>query len=153
MSKYQALADHLARLQADEWRPTFHEMERMLGFELPQSAHKAGWWTNEGGGHVTTWSASGWEIDPDRVDLDGGHVTFRRVRPVEETAADAADGLALADDGGEEDARAAERVYAQEGGGRTVERLTSGAAVTAALVGLALGVAVVALRGLLRRRD
>lgn len=153
MSKYQVLADHLARLPADEWRPTFHEMERLLGFDLPQSAHKSGWWTNEGGGHVTTWSAAGWQVDPDRVDLEGQHVTFRRVRPVAETVADAADGLELADDAGEESERAADRVYAHEGGGRSVERLTSGAAVTAALVGLALGVGVVALRGLLRRRD
>ena len=35
MSKYQPLADHLGHLNAREWRPTFHELERMLGTELP----------------------------------------------------------------------------------------------------------------------
>ena len=155
MSKYQALADHLARLEADEWRPTFHEMNRMLGFELPQAARKAGWWTNEGGGHVTTWSAAGWEIDPERVDLDGEHVTFRRVRPVEETRAEAAEGLSLLEDEErDEDARAATRVHRREGSMVRVDRVASGGVVAAALVGLALGLTVIAVRSLLGgRRD
>jgi len=145
VSKYQPLADHLARLQADEWRPTFYEMERLMGSELPQSARRPSWWKNDGGGHATTWCAAGWEVDPKRVDIAGEQVAFRRVRPVEETRSRAPALEADAED-------AADEVYAHEGSVETVRKVAGGGMVAAALAGLALGVGVVALRGLFRRR-
>ena len=141
MSKYQPLADHLARLKADEWRPTFHELERTLGFELPQAARKPSWWNNEGSGHVTTWTASGWEVDPERVDVEGEHVTFRRVRPVEETR-ELAPRL--------DDEEAAEEVFRHEAPVRDVARIAGGGLVAAGLIGLALGLAAMGLRRVFR---
>lgn len=78
MSKYQALSDHLAHLKGAEWRPTFHELERMLGFDLPKAARaKAGWWKNDDQGHASAWTGADWAVD--RVDLAHETVAFRRI--------------------------------------------------------------------------
>lgn len=144
MSKYQPLADHLANLNADEWRPTFHELERTLGFDLPKSARRSGWWTSGEGGHSQAWTDAGWEIDSDHLDLEGETVAFRRVRRLEETRR-AREPVA-------EEERAHEDVFEHETGARTFGKVASGGAVAAGLLGLAVGVGVVALRGILRRR-
>ena len=75
MSKYQPLAEHLGHLQAHEWRPTFHELERMIGAELPKAAHKASWWADSDKGHAATWTAAGWTAEPD---IEGEKVIFRK---------------------------------------------------------------------------
>jgi hypothetical protein len=80
MSKYQPLADFLNHLKADEWRPTFLELERILGDELPKSArNQESWWSNEdkgSGKHSQAWLSVGWHVE--RPDMDKEQVTFRR---------------------------------------------------------------------------
>jgi ElaB/YqjD/DUF883 family membrane-anchored ribosome-binding protein len=75
MSKYQPLAEHLGHLEASEWRPTFHELERMIGTDLPKAAHKASWWSDSEKGHAATWTAAGWTAEPD---VEGEKVIFRK---------------------------------------------------------------------------
>jgi hypothetical protein len=77
VTKYQPLSDHLAHLKGAEWRPTFHELERMLGFDLPKAARKrASWWTDEAKAHADAWTAADWAVD--HVDLGHEIVAFRR---------------------------------------------------------------------------
>ena len=80
MSKYEPLGQFLTHLQGDYWRPTFLELERLLGFDLPSSARKkADWWTADGSGrqgHAKSWLDAGWA--PEDVSLDKERVTFRR---------------------------------------------------------------------------
>lgn len=76
MSKYQPLGDHLGHLQAHEWRPTFHELERMMGSDLPKAARsKADWWADSDKGHAAMWTAAGWSAEPH---LENETVTFRK---------------------------------------------------------------------------
>ena len=75
MSKYQALGEHLGHLHASEWRPTFHELERMIGADLPKAAHKASWWQDSDKGHAATWTAAGWSAEPD---VESEIVIFRK---------------------------------------------------------------------------
>ena len=76
MSKYQPLGDHLGHLEAQEWRPTFHEIERMLGADLPKAARsKPQWWADSDSGHAAIWTSAGWSAEPH---LEKETVTFRR---------------------------------------------------------------------------
>lgn len=144
MSKYQPLADHLANLNADQWRPTFHELERTLGFDLPKGARKASWWTGTDSSHAQTWTGAGWEVDADHLNLEHETVAFRRVKRLEETRREV-EPVAREE-------RAHEEVFEHETGASTFGRVASGGAIAAGLLGLAVGVGVVALRGILRRR-
>lgn len=77
MSKYEPLGEFLGRLDAQHWRPTFHELERLLGSGLPASARKREtWWGNDGAGgaHAKTWTDAGWKVD--KVDLPKQVVSF-----------------------------------------------------------------------------
>jgi ElaB/YqjD/DUF883 family membrane-anchored ribosome-binding protein len=77
VSKYEPLGDFLGRLEAQHWRPTFHELERLLGTELPASARKREtWWGNDGasGAHAKTWTEAGWKVE--KVDLPKQVVSF-----------------------------------------------------------------------------
>ena len=82
--KYQRLYSYLRSLQVEEWRPTFREIESVVGFELPASArlHRP-WWANQrsGNGHTQAlaWSVAGWETA--EVDMDAETLLFRRTRP------------------------------------------------------------------------
>ncbi len=69
MSKYQPLADRLAAHAGPEWRVSFAELEKALGFALPKSAQWKTWWKDG------VWSEAGWtaELDP-----AAKAVTFRR---------------------------------------------------------------------------
>ena len=76
MSKYQPLGDHLGHLEAHEWQPTFHELERMLGADLPKAARsKPDWWTDGDKSHARVWTEAGWSAEPH---LEKETVTFRR---------------------------------------------------------------------------
>lgn len=78
MSKYDPLSERLAAHPADEWRPSFSELESVLGFPLPKVA-RAGraWWANDPAkSHSRAWVAQGWEIGD--VDQLTGQVVFRR---------------------------------------------------------------------------
>ena len=79
--KYRALYSHLCALSAQEWRPSFSEIESVLGFELPPSArlHRP-WWANprrgNGHSHALAWTVAGWETA--EVDVEAETLVFRR---------------------------------------------------------------------------
>ena len=62
--RYARLYRHLCARPGSEWWATFGEVERVLGFRLPDSARRyPAWWANSsGGGHSQTlaWQAAGW---------------------------------------------------------------------------------------------
>jgi hypothetical protein len=80
MSKYEPLKRYLSSLAAPEWRASFGDVERILGFPLPPSSrrHRA-LWSNNPQNHVMTraWLEAGWRTE--QVDLDEGKVVFRKV--------------------------------------------------------------------------
>ena len=69
MSKYQPLADRLAARAGPEWRASFADLEKALGFALPKAAKAPAWWK------TGVWTDAGWtaELDP-----AAGAVTFRK---------------------------------------------------------------------------
>jgi hypothetical protein len=81
MSKYQPLADRLSGHAQDTWRPTFAELEEVLGFPLSKTARSsAGWWSNEPDKpHKKAWLDAGWHVEA--LDRPGEAVTFRRLTP------------------------------------------------------------------------
>lgn len=144
MSRYQALADHLANLNADTWRPTLRELERLLGFGLPHAAERESWWTQSDTTQAAAWTEAGWEVDAEHLNLHRDVIALRRVRPIEETR--------RVVEPVERERRAADEVFDQETGAFRFGKVAAGGAVAAGLVGLAVGVGVVALRGVLDRR-
>jgi hypothetical protein len=80
MTKYEPLSEFLGRLQADYWRPTFMELERLLEGKLPPSARKSeAWWGNEAktkSGHTHAWLDAGWRVQD--VSFEKERVTFVR---------------------------------------------------------------------------
>ena len=89
--KYAPLYRHLLSLRPEtEWRAGFGEIERVLGFRLPDSArlHRP-WWANSrkgsGHSHALAWQAAGWRTA--RVDLEAETLVFEReAEPPAETA-------------------------------------------------------------------
>jgi hypothetical protein len=82
MGKYEPLGDHLRALREDRWSASFDEIERILGFRLPNSAraHRA-WWSNHSGGNhsqAAVWVEAGWETRD--VDQASGRIRFERIR-------------------------------------------------------------------------
>jgi hypothetical protein len=69
MNKYQPLADRLAARAGPEWRASFADLEKALGFALPKAAQGRGWWK------AGVWSEAGWTAELDPV---ARAVTFRR---------------------------------------------------------------------------
>jgi len=87
MSKYDPLHRFFQRLEAEHWRPTFMELERMLGFDLPAGARKKrGWWeaSAAGNSHARAWTDAGWRVQD--VDLEQQAVNFVRARERAEEA-------------------------------------------------------------------
>lgn len=82
MSKYDPLRHFLAELADDSWTAGFAEVEKILGFALPQSAHRhQAWWANESNGshsHSQGWQGAGWQTRG--VNLQGKSVRFERRR-------------------------------------------------------------------------
>jgi hypothetical protein len=66
--KYRALHDHLRRITTASITMTFSEVEKVLGDQLPRSAHKhSAWWANETDGrhlHARAWMQAGWKARP-----------------------------------------------------------------------------------------
>lgn len=88
--KYAPLYRHLLSLWPEtEWRAGFGEVERILGFRLPDSArlHRP-WWANSrkgsGHSHALAWQAAGWRTA--RVDLEAETLVFEREAAAMETA-------------------------------------------------------------------
>ena len=65
MSKYSPLQHNLQARPPSDTTLTFDEIEKILGFKLPPSAHEHNaWWSNERGSHVQAraWMDAGWKV-------------------------------------------------------------------------------------------
>jgi hypothetical protein len=81
-SKYDPLRRRLLGLTDDRIRLSFEDIERVLGFRLPDSARRhPPWWANNGGSHIQAdaWMSVGWRTA--QVDIGGERVTFERCSP------------------------------------------------------------------------
>jgi hypothetical protein len=80
MGKYEPLAAFLHSHAGNSWIADFTEVEKVLGFSLPPSAHRyREWWANQrGGGHSQAkgWQDAGWRVW--EVHLADRRVEFRR---------------------------------------------------------------------------
>ena len=102
MSKYDPLKHFLETWIINETPMTFAEIEKVLGFRLPDSARKfPAWWSNNTGTHVgvSAWREAGFRTA--RVDIGSEKVTFvreaggpREAHAVHEVAASFAHGTA-----------------------------------------------------------
>lgn len=78
MAKYDGVTAHLRgqALDARSVELSFSELDRLCG-GLPPSARRARtWWANNSQSQAKAWRAAGWHVDS--VDLNSGHVAFRR---------------------------------------------------------------------------
>ena len=94
--KYQPLAEHLIRQQAEAVPLTFEEIESILGAKLPPSARKhQAWWANDGAHHVNAraWLNAGYRTE--RVDVGGERLVFRKARGSSRRTAPPAEGGVL----------------------------------------------------------
>lgn len=79
MGKYEPLAQYLNHLDDESWEARLEDIERVLGFKLPDSAYTyPAWWANQHGHHSQTkgWRDVGWETRD--VDLRSRRVRFVR---------------------------------------------------------------------------
>ena len=79
MGKYESLTRYLANLDRESWEARFDDVERILGFELPDSAYSyPAWWANQAGHHSQTkgWRDAGWETS--NVNLSAKRIRFVR---------------------------------------------------------------------------
>ncbi len=82
MSKYEPLTQFLAAQRAREVPMSFGEIERVLGFRLPEKASGIrAWWSNNASNNVMTkaWLAAGYMTE--RVDLGSRRLVFRKSAP------------------------------------------------------------------------
>src|SRR5665213_347072 len=64
-SKYDALRDYLNVQAAQTVTLTFRQIEKILGFALPDSARRhAAWWANGGHAYSKAWTSGGWKARP-----------------------------------------------------------------------------------------
>ena len=71
MSKYFPLSEYLLKSEATRIELTFDEIEKILGFKLPQSAYSyAAWWANKGHNHALTWTNVGYSVDNINFSID-----------------------------------------------------------------------------------
>jgi hypothetical protein len=79
MSKYKPLSQHFRDLGGQAWHATFEDIERILGFPLPNSAHAhAAWWANSADQmpQKSAWLDAGWRTRD--LNLGAGRVLFVR---------------------------------------------------------------------------
>jgi len=82
MAKYDPLHDYLTGVSQPQTFMKFQEVERVLGFKLPDSARAyREWWANEQSSgsrhtHCKSWLAAGYKVDA--IDLVRERVTFSR---------------------------------------------------------------------------
>lgn len=75
--EYRKLYKYLCDMKESEWSATFSEIETIIGFKLPPSAHEyLPWWSDSGYGHVRAWLAAGWKTAA--VDMDAETALFLR---------------------------------------------------------------------------
>jgi len=83
MSKYSSLAKYLSDLKETEVVLSFAEIERILGFPLPESARKLRmWWGNDQTHSQASagWLAAGYVVED--VDFKNETVKFRKAGPL-----------------------------------------------------------------------
>jgi hypothetical protein len=82
MSKYEALRTYLGERGKELVPMTFAEIEKVLGFKLPESQKYPAWWSNNPTNNVMTneWLAAGYKTE--QVDIEGRKLVFRRTAPV-----------------------------------------------------------------------
>ena len=78
MGKYQPLARYLENLPRDSWEASFEEIEEILGFNLPRSAHdQSAWWANAiNSSQAKGWLPAGWWAEG--ANLTKGRVFLKR---------------------------------------------------------------------------
>ncbi len=79
MSKYDKLSRYLKNCSNTRLQTSFAEVERILGFALPESAYKyEAWWSNNetGHSHARSWLSVGWRTEA--VDVRNKRVTLNR---------------------------------------------------------------------------
>lgn len=79
MSKYEPLTQFLSAQHAREVPMSFAEIERILGFRLPEKASGIrAWWSNNASNNVMTkaWLAAGYVTE--RVDMGSRRLVFRK---------------------------------------------------------------------------
>lgn len=75
--KYSPLKEHLLARDDEVAHFTFSEIENILGFSLPNSAHKfPAWWGNGSQRHSYAWLDAGWRVD--ELSLPNNTVNFKR---------------------------------------------------------------------------
>jgi hypothetical protein len=139
MSKYQPLSARLAGHAGPEWRATFAELEKVLGFALPKAARNGrAWWKADAGAHARAWTQAGWTAD--EVDHAAGMVIFRKT----DASADAAMPKAAGPPAVADEPPILKRL--EPGPGWGVALVLGGVAIVA-------GVGALALRGMMRKLD
>ena len=78
MNKYYKLEEYLRNSQQQVEVMSYNEIKEILGFKLPQSAHKyRAWWANDKSHtQANAWLNAGWKVS--YVDL-GKSITFKKV--------------------------------------------------------------------------
>ena len=79
MSKYEPLTQFLSANRTEEIPMTFAEIEKVVGFKLPEKASGIrAWWSNNPSNNVMTraWLAAGYVTE--RVDMGSRRLVFRR---------------------------------------------------------------------------
>ncbi|MBE7090297.1 MAG: hypothetical protein E7363_00035 [Clostridiales bacterium] len=77
-SKYRRLTEYLLKSKADRIILTYPEIEKILGFTLPESAHKhmrAYWSNSETHSYALSWLSIGYRT---RVDIEESTVIFEK---------------------------------------------------------------------------
>ena len=78
--KYAPLYRHLTANCGEEWYASFAEVEKVLGFRLPDSAYLyPAWWSNGRHSQALAWRAAGWRTHS--VDLEEEALVFVRTEP------------------------------------------------------------------------
>lgn len=79
VSKYEPLSQHFRTLGGQAWHATFEDLEKILGFPLPNSARAyPAWWANSADQmpQKSAWLDAGWRTRD--LNLSAGHVLFVR---------------------------------------------------------------------------
>lgn len=80
MGKYAPLKNYLSEHGREFVPMTFAEIEKVLGFKLPESKKYPAWWSNNPTNNVMTneWLEAGYKTE--QVDTEGRKVVFKRVQ-------------------------------------------------------------------------
>jgi hypothetical protein len=86
MGKYAPIRKFLESRHAATVPMTFAEIEKVLGFKLPNSQNYPAWWSNNPTNNVMTseWLAAGYKTE--QVDIEGRKLVFRRDDPTRAAA-------------------------------------------------------------------